>query len=46
MHVPAVAYAVGDNFTVLAEYVDWRRYIPGASSIVDHSLDVTLAGHF
>jgi len=46
MHVPAVAYALGDNFTVLAEYVDWRRYIPGASSIVDHSLDVTLAGHF
>jgi hypothetical protein len=46
MHVPAVAYALGDNFTVLAEYVDWRRYIPGASSVVDHSLDVTLAGHF
>jgi hypothetical protein len=46
MHVPAVAYAVGDNFTVLAEYVDWRRSSPGASSIVDHSLDVTLAGHF
>jgi hypothetical protein len=46
MHVPAVAYSVGDNFTVLAEYVDWRRYAPGATSIVDHSLDVTLAGHF
>jgi hypothetical protein len=46
MHVPAVAYALGDNFTVLAEYVDWRRYTPGASSVVDHSLDVTLAGHF
>ena len=46
MHVPAVAYALADNFTVLAEYVDWRRYVPGASSIVDHSLDITLAGHF
>jgi hypothetical protein len=46
MHVPAVAYAVGDNFTLLGEYVDWRRYTPGGSSIVDHSLNVTLAGHF
>jgi hypothetical protein len=46
LHVPAVAYAVGDNFTVLGEYVDWRRYAPGGSSIVDHSVNVTLAGHF
>jgi hypothetical protein len=47
MHVPAVSYALADNFTVLAEYVNWTRYLPGgASTVVDRSLDVTLAGHF
>jgi hypothetical protein len=47
MHVPAAAYALNDNFTVLAEYVNWTRYLPGgASTVVDRSLDVTLAGHF
>ena len=46
MHVPAIAYAVGGNFTLLGEYVDWRRYVPGGTSIVDHSVNVTLAGHF
>jgi hypothetical protein len=47
MHVPAVAYAVSDNFTLLAEYVNWTRYLPGgATAIVDRSLDVTIAGHF
>ena len=46
LHVPALAYAVGDNFTVLAEYVDWRRHAPSGTSVVDRSLDVTLAGHF
>lgn len=46
MHVPALAVAVGDNLTVLGEYVDWRRYAPGGTSVVDRSVDVTLNGHF
>ena len=46
MHVPALAVAVGDNLTVLGEYVDWRRYTPAGHSIVDRSVDVTLNGHF
>ena len=46
MHVPALAVAVGDNLTVLGEYVDWRRYAPAGQSIVDRSVDVTLNGHF
>jgi len=46
MHVPALAVAVGDNLTVLGEYVDWRRYAPAGQTIVDRSIDVTLNGHF
>lgn len=46
MHVPGVAYAFNENFVVLGEYVDWHRYAPGGSSIVDRSVDVTLSGHF
>jgi hypothetical protein len=46
MHVPAVAVAVGDNLTVLGEYVNWRRYTPTGSSLVDRSVNVTLNGHF
>ena len=46
MHVPALAYAVGSNFTLLGEYVDWRRYADGGHTVVDRSVDVTLAGHF
>jgi hypothetical protein len=46
MHVPALAVAIGDNLTVLGEYVDWRRYTPAGHSIVDRSVDVTLNGHF
>jgi hypothetical protein len=47
MHVPAAAVALNENFTVLAEYVNWTRYLPGnATAIVDRSLDVTLSGHF
>jgi hypothetical protein len=46
MQVPAVAVAVGDNLTVLGEYVDWRRYAPTGTTVVDRSVDVTLNGHF
>ena len=46
MHVPAAAYALGNNFTVLAEFVDWRRYTPGGHTLLDRSVDITLAGHF
>ena len=46
MHVPALAYAVSNNFTLLGEYVDWRRYAPGGQTLVDRSANVTLAGHF
>jgi hypothetical protein len=46
MHVPAVAVAVGNNLTVLGEYVSWTRYAPGGNSLVDRSVDVTLNGHF
>jgi hypothetical protein len=46
MHVPALAYAVSANFTLLGEYVDWRRYAPGGQTLVDRSANVTLAGHF
>ncbi len=46
MHVPALAVAVGDNLTVLGEYVDWRRYNAGTSAVIDRSVDVTLNGHF
>jgi hypothetical protein len=46
MHVPAVAVAVGDNLTVLGEYVNWRRYAPAGNSLIDRSLNLTLQGHF
>ena len=46
MHVPAVAVAVGDNLTVLGEYVNWRRSTPAGSALLDRSLNVTLQGHF
>ena len=46
MHVPAVAWAVSDNFTLLGEFVDWRRQVPGGSAILDRSANVTLHGHF
>ena len=46
MHVPGVSYTFNDNFSLLGEYVDWRRYAPGASTITDRSVNVTLAGHF
>jgi hypothetical protein len=47
MHVPAIAWAAGNNLTVLGEYVNWRRYAPGASSaLVDRSANITLNGHF
>jgi hypothetical protein len=46
MHVPAVAVAVGDNLTVLGEYVNWRRYSPAGNSLIDRSLNLTLQGHF
>jgi hypothetical protein len=46
MHVPAVAWAVSDNFVLLGEYVDWRRRVPGGSSILDRSANITLHGHF
>lgn len=46
MHVPALAVAVGDNVTVLGEYVDWRRYAPGGHTLLDRSVNVTLNGHF
>jgi hypothetical protein len=46
MHVPALAYAVSGNFTLLGEFVDWRRYAPGGQTLLDRSVDVTLAGHF
>jgi hypothetical protein len=46
LHVPALAVAVGDNLTVLGEFVDWRRYTPAGHSIVDRSVDITLNGHF
>jgi hypothetical protein len=46
MHVPAVAVAVGDNLTVLGEYVNWRRYAPSGDTLIDRSFNVTLNGHF
>jgi len=46
MHVPAVAVAVGDSFTLLGEFVHWKRYTSGADSLLDRSLNITLAGHF
>jgi hypothetical protein len=46
MHVPAVAVAVGDNLTVLGEYVNWKRYAPTQTTVVDQSFNVTLNGHF
>lgn len=46
LNVPALAVAVGDNLTVLGEYVDWRRFTPAGHSIVDRSVDITLNGHF
>jgi hypothetical protein len=46
MHVPALAVAAGDNVTVLAEFVDWRRYAPGGHIQLDRSINITLNGHF
>jgi hypothetical protein len=46
MHVPAVAVAVGDNLTVLGEYVNWHRYAPTGNALIDRSVNVTLNGHF
>jgi hypothetical protein len=46
MHVPAISVALGSNFTLLAEFVHWKRYAPGADTLLDRSLNVTLAGHF
>jgi hypothetical protein len=46
MHVPALAVAVGDNLTILGEYVNWRRYAPGGDVLLDRSVNVTLNGHF
>ena len=46
LHEPAVGYTVNDNLSLLAELVLWDRSTPEADSTVDHSLDVTLNGHF
>jgi hypothetical protein len=37
---------VGDNLTVLGEYVNWRRYAPSGDTLIDRSFNVTLNGHF
>lgn len=46
MHVPALAWAVSSNFTLLGEYVDWRRFTPQGNALVDRSANITLHGHF
>jgi hypothetical protein len=46
MHVPAISVALGDWLSVLAEYVFWKRYASPADTLLDRSLNITLAGHF
>jgi hypothetical protein len=46
MHVPALSIKANDNLNVLTEVVFWDRSAPEGSSVVDHSLNVTLYGHF
>jgi len=46
MHVPAISVKANDNLSVLTEVVFWDRSAPEGSSTVDHSLNVTLYGHF
>jgi hypothetical protein len=46
MHVPAIAVALGDSLTVLGEYVFWKRYASPIDTLLDRSLNITLAGHF
>jgi hypothetical protein len=46
LHEPAIAYAAGDNLSLLAELVLWNRSTPAGDVRVDRSLNVTLHGHF
>jgi hypothetical protein len=38
--------AAGDNLTVLGGYVNWKRYAPTQTTVVDQSFKLTLNGHF
>jgi len=46
MHVPALSWTVSDNLTLLGEFVHWKRHASGGDTLLDRSVDVTLAGHF
>ncbi len=45
-HIPGVGVSLHSNLILLAELVIWNRYAPEGTRVMDHSVDITLTGHF
>jgi hypothetical protein len=45
LHVPALAYAVSPNISLLGELVFWQHDTPTSSTLYDRSFNVTLYAH-
>jgi hypothetical protein len=45
LHVPALAFAVSPNWSLLAELVLWQHDTPTSSVLVDRSFNLTLHAH-